>query len=439
MRKILQYVILLTLVFGGVARAEIKIEHWKHVSGANVYWVNASSIPMLDVQVDWTAGSIFDPVNKLGLASMTSVMIDKGSQSLKEQDISEKLADLGALMDFSAGSERASLKIRTLSDPLKRDAVIALAAQVIKAPSFDEKILRREKERTISFIREASVKPDVILSQAFDQRIYGVHPLARFPKESTIRAITRQDLLEFYRQSYVASEATVTVVGDIAKEDVNRLVDRLMSVLPEKSARNTVVPMVRRLERLPLEQRRIRIPHSSQQAHITMGLPAIDRKDPDYFPLLVGNYVLGGGGFVSRLMKEVREKRGLSYSVYSYVAAGKQIGPFAAGLQTQKKQADMALEVMRQTIADYVNNGPTAEELDAAKQNLINGFPLRIDSNKKILDNVANIAWVGLPLDTLDTWTDQVRQVTVEQVKQAFSKYIDMQAMVTVIVGGDER
>jgi len=139
------------------------------------------------------------------------------------------------------------------------------------------------------------------------------------------------------------------------------------------------------------------------------------------------------------LMKEVREKRGLSYSVYSYVAAGKQIGPFAAGLQTQKKQADMALEVMRQTIADYVNNGPTVEELEAAKQNLINGFPLRIDSNKKILDNVANIAWVGLPLDTLDTWTDQVRQVTVEQIKQAFSKHIDMQAMVTVIVGGDER
>lgn len=439
MRKILNSIFLFTSLFCTAVRAEIKIEHWRHASGASVYWVNAASIPMLDVQVDWSAGSVFDPANKLGLASMTSVMIDKGTKSLKEQDISEKLADLGAFMDFSAGSERASLKIRTLSDPIKRDAVISLAAQVLEAPSFDEKILRREKERTISFIREASVKPDVILSQAFDRRIYGDHPLARFPKESTIQAITRRDLLSFYRQAYVASDATVTLVGDIGKEDVNRLLDRLMSALPANSSRDTAIPVVRRLERLPAEQRVVKIPHSSQQAHITMGLPAIDRKDPDYFPLLVGNYVLGGGGFVSRLMKEVREKRGLSYSVYSYVAAGKQVGPFAAGLQTQKKQADMALEVMRQTIAQYVANGPTPEELEAAKQNLINGFPLRIDSNKKILDNVANIAWVGLPLNTLDTWTNQVKQVTVEQVQQAFLKHIDMQAMVTVVVGADER
>ncbi len=166
-----------------------------------------------------------------------------------------------------------------------------------------------------------------------------------------------------------------------------------------------------------------------------MGMPAIGRKDPDYFPMLVGNYILGGGGFVSRLVKEVREKRGLAYSVYSYVSPGRQIGPFVAGMQTQKSQADMAVDVMKKTIGDFIEHGPSDEELQAAKNNLINGFPLRIDSNRKILDNVASIAWNDLPLDTLDQWTTQLKAVTKEQVITAFKKNLDVNQIVTVVVG----
>jgi zinc protease len=167
-----------------------------------------------------------------------------------------------------------------------------------------------------------------------------------------------------------------------------------------------------------------------------MGTIAITRNDPDYFPLLVGNYVLGGGGFVSRLVKEVREKRGLAYSVYSYIAPGKEPGPFAAGMQTQVGQIQTALDVMCTTIGDYVNQGPTDEELTAAKANLINGFPLRIDSNRKLLDNVASIAWLGLPLDTLDRWTQEVANVNADQIRQALKKHIQMNTIVTVVVGG---
>jgi zinc protease len=151
--------------------------------------------------------------------------------------------------------------------------------------------------------------------------------------------------------------------------------------------------------------------------------------------MLVGNYILGGGGFVSRLVKEVREKRGLAYSVYSYVAPGKQIGPYVAGMQTQKAQADLAVDVIKKTIGDFIANGPTDEELQAAKNNLVNGFPLRIDSNRKILDNVSSIAWNDLPLDTLDQWTNELRKVTKEQVIAAFKKNLDVNQMVTVVVG----
>jgi zinc protease len=151
--------------------------------------------------------------------------------------------------------------------------------------------------------------------------------------------------------------------------------------------------------------------------------------------MLVGNYILGGGGFVSRLVKEVREKRGLAYSVYSYLSPGRQVGPYVAGMQTQKSQADLAVDVMKKTISEFIEHGPTDEEMNAAKDNLINGFPLRIDSNRKILDNVASIAWNDLPLDTLDTWRDQLKAVTKEQVKAAFKTHLDMNRMVTVVVG----
>ena len=174
----------------------------------------------------------------------------------------------------------------------------------------------------------------------------------------------------------------------------------------------------------------------ASQAHIMLGQPFVSRNDPDYYALLVGNHILGGGGFTSRLTTQVREKRGLSYSVYSYFAPGLHAGAFTAGLQTRPDQAAEALAVSKQVIADFVQNGPTADELKAAKDNLIGGFPLRLDGNRKLLDNVANIAWNNLPLDYLEHWTQRVDAVTADQIKTAFQRVLQPQKMVTVVVGG---
>ena len=211
------------------------------------------------------------------------------------------------------------------------------------------------------------------------------------------------------------------------------MVEKVLAGFPKEAKITQSVPEVSLFQ--PNSSKVIKIPHAAQQAHISMGMPTIARKNPDYFPMLVGNYILGGGGFVSRLVKEVREKRGLAYSVYSYVSPGRQIGPYVAGMQTQQSQADLAVDVMKKTISEFIEHGPTDEEMNAAKDNLINGFPLRIDSNRKILDNVASIAWNDLPLDTLDTWRDQLKAVTKEQVKKAFKTHLDMNRMVTVVVG----
>jgi zinc protease len=169
-----------------------------------------------------------------------------------------------------------------------------------------------------------------------------------------------------------------------------------------------------------------------------MGVPGMSRSDPDYFPLYVGNYILGGGGFVSRLMNEVREKRGLAYSVYSYFMPLKQPGAFQIGLQTKKEQADEALLLVRKTLRDFVAKGPSEKELLAAKQNIIGGFSLRIDSNRKILDYLSIIGFYDLPVSYLADFSDKIEKVTVAQIHAGFARHIHPESMATVIVGAPE-
>ena len=419
------------------AQAATTIQHWVNRDGVLIYLVEAKTIPMVDVQVDWPVGSASDPQSKIGLASMTAALIDKGAVAnkkvLTEAAIADKLADLGAVFSFSAGAERSSMRMRSLSDAKRVNELVGLTAQILNEPLFDSKVLSREKDRTIMAIKEAQIKPEVILSKEFDRQIYGRHPYGLSASVATVQSITQKDIKDFYFNRYAKKGVKVSIVGDIDKASADQLVEKVLAGFPKEAKITQSVAEVTLFT--PNSSKIIKIPHAAQQAHISMGMPTIARKNPDYFPMLVGNYILGGGGFVSRLVKEVREKRGLAYSVYSYLSPGRQVGPYVAGMQTQKSQADLAVDVMKKTISEFIEHGPTDEEMNAAKDNLINGFPLRIDSNRKILDNVASIAWNDLPLDTLDTWRDQLKAVTKEQVKAAFKTHLDMNRMVTVVVG----
>ena len=243
--------------------------------------------------------------------------------------------------------------------------------------------------------------------------------------------MTRDDLQRFYQAHYRASSAVVTLVGDLTRAEAESIAQSLTSGLPSGTSSSTpeTSPATKGGEQ--------RIAHPAAQAHVLVGLPALKRGDPDFFALQVGNYTLGGGGFVSRLMSEVREKRGFAYSVYSYFMPLAQPGPFQIGLQTRKEQADEALAVVRDVLAKFLAEGPSAEELQAAKQNIAGSFPLRLDSNRKILDNVAVIGFYGLPLDWLDRYQAQVQAVTVDAVKDAFSRRVRPADLMTVTVAAD--
>jgi zinc protease len=240
-------------------------------------------------------------------------------------------------------------------------------------------------------------------------------------------------LLDFHAKHYVANRAVIAMIGDISREQANAIAIELTHRLPRGEA----------LPELPAVAKPVgseqRIPHAASQAHILIGVPTLARSDPDFFALTVGNYILGGGGFVSRLTREIREKRGLAYSAYSYFSAMAQPGPFQAGLQTRKDQAEEALTVVRETIAIFLRDGPTHAELKAAKDNLVGGFPLRIDNNRKILDNMAVIGFHQLPLDYLDTWTTNVAKVSVADIRTAFNRKLAMDRLVTVVVGSESK
>lgn len=421
-----------------VAQAALPIQHWTQPSGARVALVESPAIPMLDVQIDFDAGSRRDPARQAGLAAVSALMSARGVQAhgsdpaLDENALSEAWADLGASFGGSASSDRLSFGLRTLTEPDLLDRAVSLAARQMGEPALPEAVWRRERERLVASLKEEDTRPGTQAAKAFARAVYGDHPYGHEMTAATLATVQVSDLRSYLKRSLRACDARVSLVGAVNRQQADALVTRLLALLPAGPCQ----PQPELPEVAPLAQAEtLSLPFDSAQAHVLIGQPGIRRSDPDYFALLVGNYILGGGGFVSRLTSEVREKRGLSYSVYSYFAPGLHAGAFTVGLQTRPDQAAEAVKVAREVLSRYVAEGPTEAELKAAKDNLVGGFALRIDSNKKLLDNVANMALHKLPWDYLDTWTQQVEKVSVQDIRAAFQRHLQPDRLVTVTVG----
>lgn len=429
------FLALLLACFALAAQAGLPIQHWQSASGARVYFVENHDLPILDVSVNFAAGSSRDVADKAGVAALTQGLLALGAGGLSDDQISNRFADLGAVLGGDFDLDRAGLKLRTLSSAREREGATELFATLLQKPDFPAGVLERERARTIAGLREAATLPESISDKAFGKALFGSHPyaLSEMVEPETVEKITRDDLMTFYHRYYTRNGAVVAIIGDISRPQAELLAEQLTASLPDSPA-PAAIPPVANLSQAT-EQR---IPHHAAQSHILLGQPGIKRGDPDYFPLYVGNYILGGGGFVSRLTEEVREKRGLAYSVYSYFMPLREAGPFQIGLQTKREQTNQALALVRETLKKFVKDGPTAKELKAAKDNLTGGFALRLDSNGKVLDYLSVIGFYGLPLTWLDDYIGQINKVTLAQVKDAFARRIKPDQMVTVVVGGTE-
>ena len=427
--------VVLFLVGIASALATPHIQHWTSPSGARVYFVENHDLPMLDLTVTFAAGSSFDVTEKSGLAGLTHRMLDLGAEGLSEDDIARNLADIGAQFGKNFDADRAGISLRTLSSTAERVQALDILARVLQHPLFKEDVLAREKTRLIAGLKEDETKPERIAEKAFGKAVFGIHPygLPSSGEVSTVENIQRADTEAFYRSHYLAKTAVVAIMGDVTRAEAEAIAQNLTAQLPQGVEAAQVAPVT-----MQIKANEQRIIHPATQSHILMGAPGLARKDPDYFALYVGNHILGGGGFVSRLMHEIREKRGLAYSVYSYFIPMKLPGAYQIGLQTKKNQADEALQLVRATLREFIDKGVTKKELQASKQNIIGGFPLRIDSNKKIVDYLSVIGFYELPLTYLDDFVGNVDKVTIAQIRAAFERRVNPDAMATVIVGAPE-
>ena len=411
--------------------AGVNIQHWTTENGARVYFVAAPELPIVDLQIIFNAGAARDQ-DKAGTAVLTNALLSEGAGDLSANQISERFDELGARFSSTAQRDMANLTLRSLSEKEVLSPALETLTLLLSQPTFPKDAFERERKRMLVGIQQRKQSPGALADEAFYKAVFKTHPYAVMPTgyEDTVESLTVDDLKAFYQRYYVASNATIAIVGNLDRAQAEQVAKTVIGKLPK----GTPAQNLPEVAAIP-QQETISVEHPSAQTHILLGQPGMKRGDPDYYTLYVGNHMLGGSGLTARLSNEIREKRGLAYSTYSYFLPMQQYGPFQIGLQTRTDQADAALKVVHETVKTFIENGPTEEELTAAKKNITGGFPLRISSNKKILGYVGMIGFYDLPLDYLDTFNEKIQAVTAADIQDAFKRRVKPDKMVTVLVG----
>jgi len=426
------FILIIAFFSSAAAFAGPQIQHWTTSNGARVYFVPAPELPMIDLRVTFDAGAARDGTDG-GVALLTNALLAEGAGGMDANQISERFESVGARFSSSAHRDMATVGLRSLSDRQYLEPALTTLTAIIGQPDFPKDAFKRERSRMLIGLQQRKQSPGALADEAFYKAVFGDHPYAGQPSgtEATVKALTPEKLRTFYQRYYVGRNAVIAIVGDLDRAAAATLAERIISQLPAGEPAPEL-PAVKDLSKAVA----VNIEHPSMQTHILLGAPGMKRGDPDYFPLYVGNHILGGSGLVARLSKEIREKRGLAYSAYSYFRPMRKRGPYTLGAQTRNASAGETLSVMRDTLATFIVEGPSEEELEAAKKNITGGFPLRISSNKKIIDYIGMIGFYNLPLDYLDTFNARVEAVTVADIKDAFQRRIHPDRMAVVMVGG---
>ncbi len=417
----------------GLLYAIPDIQTWQSSNGAKVFFVQTTDLPMVDVRMVFDAGSARD--NGLsGLAALTNGLLAEGAGGKSAQQLAEDFESVGAELSYDSLRDMALVGVRSLTEAQYLKTALSSLVTVLTQPDFPEKSFQRELSRMKVALQSRKQSPSALAGEAFYKAIYGDHPYATpgGGTEESLEKITNEDVKNFYKKYYVASNAIVAIVGALDRKQAEALVNELVSGLPRGETAASL-PEVASLE----QEKIIRIPFPSKQSHIFVGQPGTKRGDKDYFTLYVANHPFGGSGFASRLVETVREQRGLAYSVYSYFSPMRELGPFAMGMQTRSDQTEEALSLLKSELKRYVEQGPDAKELKDSISNITGGFPLNLDSNRKLLGYIAMMGFYGLPDDYLQRFEENITGVTKEKINEALKRRIHPDKMVTVIVGND--
>ncbi len=433
MKRLLKIDFLLTafLVSALQPAFALDIKKWETSNDVDVLFVESHDLPIVDVRLTFKAGSSRDS-KQFGISRLVNALLVEGTGEHSAEEIALTFESTGAVLGHSSLRDMAWVSLRSLSSPELLDKTIDMFARVSALPSFPKDAINRDRKSMLISLENRKNKIDSVVNDAFFQHVYKNHPYQTGSQgtEQTLKVISQQDLIDFHATFYVARNASLAIVGDLNIDQARLLAEKMTRYLNPGQAAKSIPKAA-----LPAEGMTIRIPFKTTQTHIMQGMPALSRKDPDYFPLYVGNHILGGSGFSSRLMQEIRENRGLSYSVYSYFIPMESNGPFEMALQTKNHQVSEADQLLQKILLDFIRLGPDKEELEHAQKNITGSFPLKIDSNKKMVEYLALIGFYDLALDYLDNFNANIMAVTLDDIRDAFQRRVKPEQMIKIIVG----
>lgn len=424
----------IALLFSCAAATEantFKTKKWETSHGAKVVFYQAKEVPMLDINVAFAAGSAYDD-KQFGLASLTASMLDQGSGRFDASQIAETIADTGAQYNYETSRDMAVFRLKTLTSEAALKQSVDAFSLIINKPAFRQEAFNRQKNQLLMTIAQMQESPDDVANMAFFKQLYKNHPYAHPVNGTmeTVRMLNAWQVRNFYKRYYAGANAVIVLVGAIDEEKAHQITEQLTEFLPKGEH----APSIPKAEALAAAEK-VNIVFPSSQTMLRLGQVGISHASPNYFPLMVGNYILGGGALVSRLSTEVREKRGLTYGIYSQFVPMPGEGPFIISLATQNNQANTALQITRETLDNFLKMGPSEDELTAAKQYLAGNFPLSLASNNSIAGMLLRIAFYNLPDDYLDTYVARIEAVSVEDIKKAFDEAVKPAQMLLVTVG----
>ncbi len=407
------------------------IQHWQTDNGARIYFVPAPDLPMVDIEVVFDAGSARD-AEKPGLAVLTNGLLNEGAGGYSANQIAEYFDNLGAGFSNTVNRDMATVSLRSLTEPQLLQPAIKMFALLLAQPDFNKVAFERVRQQMLVNLKYQEQSPGTIAEKQFYRAVFGSHPYSSLSTGTfeSVAHLTPEVVKNFYNRYYVANNAVVAIVGALDRKAAEVLAARIVNQLPIGKPPIALPPVV-----ALTQAKTIAIDYPSTQTHLLIGQPGIARGDPDYFSLYVGNYILGGSGLVSRLAEEVREKRGLVYSIYSYFAPQHVAGPFILSLKTRNDQTVQALAIVQKTLKTFVEEGPSEVELQKAKQGITGSFPLRIKSNSDIIGYLSVIGFYQLPLDYLHNFNRQIEAVSLKKIQEAFKRRLHLEQLVTVTVG----
>lgn len=413
-------------------RAEIDITELTSPGGIDAWLVEEETIPFVALELRFKGGASLDLPGKRGASNLMVGLLEEGAGDLDSRAFTERAEALAASFNFDVGDDAVSISARFLTE--NQDEALALLRDAITQPRFDQTAIDRVKAQIVSGIRSDAQDPDSIVGAEFDRMVFGDHPYGSAIEgtEESLAALTRDDLIEAHQGALARDRVHVGAAGDISPEELANVLDKLLADLPETGAPQPADVDVETEAGVTV------VPFDVPQSVAIFGHEGIARDDPDFFAAYVLNEILGGGGFEARLMEEVREKRGLTYGVYSYLVPKNHAALYLGRVSSANDRIAEAIDVIRAEWTKMAENGVTQEELDSAKTYLTGAYPLRFDGNGPIANILVGMQIDDLPADYVNTRNDKIEAITLEDIKRVAARILKPEALRFVVVGQPE-